>query len=345
MANKEHLKIIRQGVAIWNQWRVQNPATQPDLRDADLSQGSGLAVAYLSGMDLRNADLRSSNCDGVLMPNANLENAMLQDANFFRAVITNVNFRRANMTMCGMADCDLSGSSLIEANLLGADLSGGRMKKVLLGNTIFANTNLARAIDLDTCLHIEPSSLDYQTHSRSGHIPASFLRAIGLPSRLVDYFLTPSEPESNMHSCFISYSVKDQDFADRLYADLQAKGVRCWFAPRDLAPGEFFRQRIDDAIREHDKLLIILSENSIDSSWVQKEFETADEKERALKGTLVLLPIRLDEAVMNTNRAWAADVRRTRHIADFTNWENPDFYRESCANLLRHLKAENANPG
>ena len=35
-------------------------------------------------------------------------------------------------------------------------------------------------------------------------------------------------------SCFISYSTHDQEFADRLYADLQAKGVRCWFAPHDI---------------------------------------------------------------------------------------------------------------
>jgi len=36
------------------------------------------------------------------------------------------------------------------------------------------------------------------------------------------------------YSCFISYSTKDQLFADRLYADLQANNVRCWFVPHDL---------------------------------------------------------------------------------------------------------------
>jgi hypothetical protein len=36
------------------------------------------------------------------------------------------------------------------------------------------------------------------------------------------------------YSCFISYSAKDQEFAERLHADLQNKGVRCWFAPHDL---------------------------------------------------------------------------------------------------------------
>jgi TIR domain len=40
-----------------------------------------------------------------------------------------------------------------------------------------------------------------------------------------------------MYSCFISYSSKDQDFAERLHADLQNMGVRCWFAPHNLPIG------------------------------------------------------------------------------------------------------------
>ena len=82
------------------------------------------------------------------------------------------------------------------------------------------------------------------------------------------------------YSCFISYSSKDQEFAERLHADLQAKGVRCWFAPHDLKIGDRFRQRIDEAIRVHDKLLLILSEHSIESDWVATEVEAAFEKER-----------------------------------------------------------------
>jgi hypothetical protein len=33
---------------------------------------------------------------------------------------------------------------------------------------------------------------------------------------------------------FSTYLAKDQEFAERLHADLQNKGVRCWFAPHDL---------------------------------------------------------------------------------------------------------------
>jgi hypothetical protein len=54
------------------------------------------------------------------------------------------------------------------------------------------------------------------------------------------------------YSCFISYSSKDHDFAERLHADLQARGVRCWFAPVDLKIGDRFQERIEESIRVYD---------------------------------------------------------------------------------------------
>jgi hypothetical protein len=74
---------------------------------------------------------------------------------------------------------------------------------------------------------------------------------------------------------FISYSSKDEDFARRLRLDLKRKGVRCWFAPEDLKIGARIRPAIDEAIQKHDKLLLVLSEHSIDSPWVEQEVETA----------------------------------------------------------------------
>ena len=60
-------------------------------------------------------------------------------------------------------------------------------------------------------------------------------------------------------------------FAERLYADLQNKGVRCWFAPHDLPIGAKTWDAIDEAIRHREKLLVILSEASIASNWVEDE--------------------------------------------------------------------------
>jgi hypothetical protein len=142
----------------------------------------------------------------------------------------------------------------------------------------------------------------------------------------------------DLYSCFISYSSKDDAFAQHLHADLQHQGVRCWFAPEDLKIGDKFRMRIDESIRVYDKLMVVLSENSIRSRWVEEEVEAGFEKEDQQK-KLVLFPIRLDDALMVTDQAWAASLRRTRHIGDFRAWKDHDQYQKSFERLLRDLKA------
>jgi hypothetical protein len=53
----------------------------------------------------------------------------------------------------------------------------------------------------------------------------------------------------------------------------------------------------------------------------------------------VLYPVRLDDAMMQTDQAWAAGIRRTRHIGDFTRWKDHDAYQQAFQRLLRDLKA------
>jgi hypothetical protein len=77
---------------------------------------------------------------------------------------------------------------------------------------------------------------------------------------------------------------------------------------------------------------------------VETEVETAFEKERKSPGKTVLFPIRLDDAVMDTDQAWAAEIRRTRHIGDFSNWKDHDQYKKEFDRLLRDLKASDKSP-
>jgi len=55
MANPEHLAILKQGVAIWNNWRIENPGIKPDLSEADQLD------ADLFGADLHDAVLNGAN--------------------------------------------------------------------------------------------------------------------------------------------------------------------------------------------------------------------------------------------------------------------------------------------
>ncbi len=83
---------------------------------------------------------------------------------------------------------------------------------------------------------------------------------------------------------------------------------------------------------------MVLTENSVESDWVEEEVETALQKERSDKST-VLFPIRLDDAVMTTTKSWSETIR-DRNIGDFRDWKNHDSYKKSFDRLLRDLKGE-----
>lgn len=193
---------------------------------------------------------------------------------------------------------------------------------------------------LNKVSHLGPSSIGFETFLASkGRISKTFLRGAGVPDVFIEYAASLAGKSIEFHSAFISYSSKDSDLAERLHTDLQAKGVRCWFAPEDLKIGDKFRTEIDRAIRLHDKLLLLLSENSISSAWVEKEVESAFDRENREK-RLVLFPVRLDKNVMDSDLGWAADIRRTRQIGDFSNWKKHRSYQKALHRLLRDLKAD-----
>jgi hypothetical protein len=148
---------------------------------------------------------------------------------------------------------------------------------------------------------------------------------------------SPAESTQQHYSCFISYSSKDEEFAQRLYSDLQRRHVSCWFAPHDMTIGGKVLDGIGGAIRRHDKVLLILSEHAIKSGWVEDEVNAAFEEERKRRGT-VLFPIRLDDAVLEAKEAWAEKIGRDRHIGDFRNWRNEHAYNKGLERILRDLR-------
>jgi len=337
MANEEHLKIIEQGVDVWNQWREENPAIRPDLSKADLGD-MDLSKINLEWTDLTLASLIDSYLRGAWMRAAGLRAADLS-----RAILTGAILAGADLGVANLTEADLSGASLVAANLSRVRLSGANLTEAKIGLTSFGDVNLSLARGLGTVIHKGPSYIDSRTIYRSkGNIPEIFLQKAGVPDSMIKFMhsLVRSETTIDFYSCFISYSSKDRAFADRLYTDLQAKGVRCWFAPEDMTIGDKIRPTLDQSIRYHDKLLITLSEYSIESDWVEQEVETALARERKEKRT-VLFPIRLDDVVMEIDVGWPALIRNTRHIGDFCNWRNHDAYQRAFRRLLRDLKAVN----
>jgi len=355
MANEEHIRVLEHGVAIWNKWREDNPDAVPDLSGMDLHnavlvganfrgtkmKGAKLYGANLAGADFCGADLRSVDAAGyrrfqvgsftitkpATFEHSDLSGANLSDSDFTRAFFSGANFSRA----------ELWNSNLTRADLRNCDLSQAEILYV-----VFGGNDLSSVKGLETIRHRGPSTIGLDTiYLSKGLIPEIFLRGCGVPDSFITYAKSLVVNAIEFYSCFISYSSKDRDFAERLYADLQNRNVRCWFAPQDLRIGDKFRQRIDDSIRLFDKLLLVLSSDSIMSAWVEDEVESALERER-LDNRLVLFPVRIDDSVLHSTKAWAGSLRRQRHIGDFTDWKNHDFYQKAFARLLRDLKSDGA---
>lgn len=208
------------------------------------------------------------------------------------------------------------------ATLSGATLSYADLRETKVGWTSFGNVDLSEAKGLNSVVHEGPSYLDYHTLAQShGNIPEAFLRGAGISDTFIEYIHSLTNRPIDYYSCFISYSSKDEAFAKRLYADLQSHDVRCWFAPEDMKIGSKIRHSIDESIRLYDKLLLILSDDSVKSQWVEHEVETALGKEQEGKPN-VLFPVRIDKAIMSSKTGWASHIKLTRHIGDFTHWKS-----------------------
>jgi hypothetical protein len=389
MANQEHLKIIRQGVKFWNEWREENPAVRPDLREANLDEAnlnevnlrkSDLRGISLSGASLIKADLCEVNLFGANLSNyiiyidgmidwvsttdltaANLSNSDLHNSILSGANLSFANLNKANLSRADLGDANLSGADLSEAMLFGTMLSrtmlsNSNLVNATLMDTAFSSQNLSEANGLIECRHDGPSILSSSALRQSPGLPLEFLKGCGLSDLEIKYYQLYNESLSQnkiteigydiirlraeapiqYQSTFISYSSKNKDFANKLHNKLQGAGVRCWFAPEDMKMGAKIRDELHRGIRLHERLIIILSEHSIRSHWVEDEVNMALRKERKTD-ELVLFPIRLDREVFDTHQAWA-ETLTSRNIGDFSNWDNDEAFDKAFNKLLTALR-------
>src|SRR3978361_324462 len=92
------------------------------------------------------------------------------------------------------------------------------------------------------------------------------------------------------HDVFVSYSSKDKPVADAVVAALEARGVGCWVAPRDIPPGSDYGAAIIEGINGSRVMVLIFSGNSNSSPQVVREVE------RAVNKQLHIIPFRIEAA-------------------------------------------------
>ncbi len=94
------------------------------------------------------------------------------------------------------------------------------------------------------------------------------------------------------HDVFISYSSKDKPVADAVCAGLEAQGLRCWVAPRDILPGSEWGGAIIDAITGSKVMVLIFSAHANSSPQIKREVE------RAVAKGVKLVPFRIEDVAL-----------------------------------------------
>lgn len=329
MANQEHIDILKRGGQEWNKWRLTQPKVQPDLSHLDFGEEFEILFDF-KGLNMSGAYLESSVLFSLNFENSNFEGASFQNCNCYATSFKNA---------------DLSLTDLQLANLTLTILDGANFDGAYLGNTVFGNCNLSTARNLGTCEHLHSSIIDHLTLIESNDIPLEFLQGCGLPDFIIENIAVLRSDPMVFNSCFISYSSKDEEFAERLYSDLQRVGIRCWFAPEDLLGGRKMYDQINAAIRIQEKLLLLISPNSMNSLWVATEIKKASARERT-ENRQIFFPISL--VPYSEIRRWElfdadsgadlAEELRSYHILDFSNWNSDENYQLMLVKLIESLK-------
>ncbi len=341
MANEEQLAILKQGVDVWNQWRKENPDVEIDLGYANLGSSKFLQEALSTGKHFSLADV-AVDLSGINLSQANLNFVDLYAVNLSSANLHNANLTGAQLTGSNLCQADFSAANLLQVDFSWAKLIETDFFTASMGTTFFSNNDLSKAISLDAVMHVTRSTIGTDTLQKSeGKIPVEFLRGCGLSDLDIEYAKLADPDMSNeeiseitqnifdlkatrpiqISPLFISYSHANSAFVDKLETKLNENGIRFWRDIHDAKAGRLETQ-IDRAIRHNPTVLLILSEHSTSSDWVEHEARLARKLEKELDRD-VLCPIALDDSWETCN--WPERIKEQimeYNILDFSNWED-----------------------
>jgi hypothetical protein len=281
-----------EGVSAWNRYRATGEPT-PDLSGTDFS-GARFTEIDFSDVNLSEVGFTEAHLTFANLSRANLSSANLTDANFRRANLSDANLkeaeiRRTNFSWADLRRARFENAVLIGTFLNGTELTDANFSEAICGLVVFSALDLKSAKGLDKITHVQPSILGIETIARSeGQIPESFLRGCGLApwevlsARRYDPSLNPPQfvdlqyrifdawtrGKSMITGCFFSYSWNDSQFVEKLRDRLVAEGIDVWIDKYNILAGGM-QDQVWRAIQTHHVMILVLSEHSIASDWVE----------------------------------------------------------------------------
>ena len=132
-----------------------------------------------------------------------------------------------------------------------------------------------------------------------------------------------------MHDVFISYSHRDAEIRAEIVEKLESAGIRCWYAPRNIQPGEEWADAITRGLKDSRALILIFTEASNDSNQVLREVGLAVDLKKPI------IPCRCDETIPSGSMQYYLS---TLQWLDFT--DEDDEFPDELPELIRTKLSE-----
>jgi len=100
-----------------------------------------------------------------------------------------------------------------------------------------------------------------------------------------------------MITIFLSYSSRDKDLAMRIATDLKSHSIKVWFDEWEIHIGNSISQKIERGLEDADFVVVLLTKHSVNSGWVQKEWQ-AKIGEEVAKKKIIILPLKVEKCLI-----------------------------------------------